>query len=134
MSDLGAVEEIQTSHKYVKTPVDAAATAINAGVNMELPPFKPVYVMLPEAVKMGKVSLNTIRDSVRPMIYTRMRLGDFDPLKMNPYSSIPTSVIQSKENQEFAIEAASKTYVLLKNEKNTLPLKAMVKNVAVSVL
>ena len=61
-----------------------------------------------------------------------MRLGEFDPEDMNPYNKINTSVIQSEEHRELAIKAAMRSFVLLKNDKNILPLKSKVSNLAVS--
>ena len=61
-----------------------------------------------------------------------MRLGEFDPEDMNPYNEINTSVIQSEEHRELAIKAAMRSFVLLKNDKNILPLKSKVSNLAVS--
>ena len=61
-----------------------------------------------------------------------MRLGEFDPEAMNPYNEINTSVIQSVEHRELAIKAAMRSFVLMKNDKNILPLKDKVLNLAVS--
>ena len=61
-----------------------------------------------------------------------MRFGEFDPEDMNPYKEINTSVIQSEEHRELAIKAAMRSFVLLKNDKNILPLKSKVSNLAVS--
>ena len=61
-----------------------------------------------------------------------MRLGEFDPEDMNPYNKINTSAIQSEEHRELAIKAAMRSFVLLKNDKNILPLKSKVSNLAVS--
>ena len=61
-----------------------------------------------------------------------MRLGEFDPEDMNPYNKINTSVIQSAEHRELAIKAAMRSFVLMKNDKNVLPLKSKMANLAVS--
>ena len=55
-------------------------------------------------------------------MYTRLRLGEFDPPAMNPYTSINMSVVQSSAHRQLAITAAMKSFVLLKNDKNILPL------------
>ena len=81
-----------------------------------------------------------VRQRVKPLMYTRMRLGEFDPPSMNPYDSISMSVVQSAAHQKLALLAAMKSFVLLKNEpyKNsremTLPLRKKYKKVAVSFL
>lgn len=43
-----------------------------------------------------------------------MRLGEFDPPEMNPYSSVNLSVIQSEEHRKLSLTAAAKSMVLLK--------------------
>lgn len=69
-------------------------------------------------------SSQMLRDRVRPLFYTRMRLGEFDPPAMNPYSSLDLSTVQSPEHRNLSLEAAVKSFVLLKNARGTLPLRA----------
>ena len=66
------------------------------------------------------------------MWYTRMRLGEFDPPEMNPYTNISIDVIQSESHRWLATQAAKMSFVLLKNEKNLLPIKQKFKKVTVS--
>ena len=61
-----------------------------------------------------------------------MRLGEFDPPEMNPYTNISIEVIQSESHRLLAIQAAKMSFVLLKNEKNLLPIKKELKKVTVS--
>lgn len=68
--------------------------------------------------------MQTLRARVRPLFYTRLRLGEFDPPAMNPYSSLDLSVVQSPEHRNLSLEAAVKSFVLLKNQRGTLPLRA----------
>lgn len=134
MSDEGAIENIYVQHKYVNSSAAAAAAAVNAGVNLELPnsPQPYFYAPLQDAVRQGMVSPVTIKARVKPLLYTRMRLGEFDPPSMNPYVAIDPSVVQSEEHREVAIETAIKSFVLLKNQGNVLPLKKTYSKVAVS--
>lgn len=69
-------------------------------------------------------SSQMLRDRVRPLFYTRMRLGEFDPPAMNPYSTLDLSAVQSPEHRNLSLEAAVKSFVLLKNARGTLPLRA----------
>ncbi len=55
-----------------------------------------------------------------------MRLGEFDPPEMVPFNKIDMTVIQSPEHRELAIKTAMKTFVLMKNDRNSLPLKEKV--------
>jgi len=65
-------------------------------------------------------------------MYTRMRLGEFDPPEMNPYSTIDKSVVLNPAHRELAIQAASMSFVLLKNLKTYLPMKKRFQHLAVS--
>lgn len=70
-------------------------------------------------------------ERVKPLFYTRMKLGEFDPPEDNPYLQLNLSVIQSQGHRELAVQAAVQSLVLLKND-GLLPLKQRYKNVAVS--
>ena len=74
-----------------------------------------------EAVNKSKVTVDTVRERVRPLFYTRMRLGEFDPPEMNPYSKLSTADVETPEHKALAVEAAMKSFVLLKNN-GMLPL------------
>ncbi|BFZ18922.1 hypothetical protein BsWGS_21961 [Bradybaena similaris] len=125
ISDQSAIENIITQHHYVNNSVDAVAAAVNAGCNIELGNnvAQNVYMSIADAVKQGKITEEMLRERVKPLFYTRMRLGEFDPPNNNPYAQLNNSVVESPEHIALAVEAASKSFVLLKNQNNTLPLK-----------
>jgi len=132
VTDWGALNDAVTYHKYYSNAMEAAAGAANAGVNLELPDNDPAYLHLTEAVQQGLVKMETVLSLVKPLFYTRMRLGEFDPPTSNPYASIDVSVIESKPHQELAILAATQTFVLLKNGNNALPFTSKLHRLAVS--
>lgn len=70
---------------------------------------------------------------LQPLFYTRMRHGEFDPPEMNPYNKIGMEVIQSEAHRYLAIQTARMSFVLLKNEKNLLPITKKYNKVAVSL-
>ena len=72
------------------------------------------------------------RDRVKPLFYTRMRQGEFDPPDMVPYQKIDMSEVQSAKHQELAVISAMRTFVLLKHNGTHLPLKGKVGKLAVS--
>ncbi|XP_067674830.1 uncharacterized protein [Haliotis asinina] len=125
VSDEGAVGNVKSGHHYANTSVDIVADCVNAGCNLELSAHENnlKYYYMAEAIQQGKLTEETVRESVKPLFYTRMRLGEFDPPEMNPYSKLDLSVIENEAHQILAIEAAMKTFVLLKNMDNILPLK-----------
>ena len=123
-----AIENIIVRHKYLNNSVDTAAACVNAGCNLELSATSDVndivYMHLGEALKLGKVTKDLLYERLKPLFYTRMRLGEFDPPSENPYTKLDLSVIQSPEHQELAITAAMQTFVLLKNDMSLLPIPA----------
>ncbi|KAL8611355.1 hypothetical protein ACOMHN_014410 [Nucella lapillus] len=125
VSDQSALERIVTDHHYVTDAVTAAADVVNAGVNLEVSSNKAngVFMQLLSAMTKGLVNETTMRERVKPLFYTRMRLGEFDPPSMNPYSQLDLSLIQSPAHQALSLEAAKKSFVLLKNQDGFLPIK-----------
>lgn len=133
VSDCDAVSNMITEHKYLKTPEEAVAASIKAGCNLELHLDSNIYNATLNAMKAGLLTEKQIRDNVWPLMYTRMRLGEFDPEEMNPYNAINMSYVQSAAHRELALQAAMKTFVLLKNDGNLLPLKQVYNKLAVSI-
>ncbi|XP_046577967.1 xylan 1,4-beta-xylosidase-like [Haliotis rubra] len=125
VSDSGAIENIYKGHNYSDSYTDIVADCVNAGCNLELSGRDEnlTYFSMVDAINEGKLTEEKVRQMVKPLFYTRMRLGEFDPPEMNPYFKLDLSVIKSEAHQMLAIDAAMKTFVLLKNEGNLLPLK-----------
>ncbi|ESO93305.1 hypothetical protein LOTGIDRAFT_216125 [Lottia gigantea] len=134
ISDAGALEFMLFFHKgYFNTTLQAAVGSVKAGLNLELGPggYKQhVFDQISEGLKKGLLSEQLVRERVRPLMYTRMKLGDFDPIQMNPYNYLNTSVIQSQKHQDISILAAVQSFVLLKND-GLLPLTEMIGTLAV---
>ncbi|KAK7108534.1 uncharacterized protein [Littorina saxatilis] len=124
VSDSFALHIVISPHKYVNNSVDAAAACVNAGCNLELGGRDdPVFMSIVDAVNQNKTTEAQVRDLVKPLFYTRMRLGEFDPPEMNPYSKLSTADVLTPEHKALAVEAAMKSFVLLKNINGILPLK-----------
>ena len=129
VSDANAVINLITHH-FAKDRPAASAAALNAGLDMEMAMFDAAYSGIPDAVKNGEVSIETIDDAVRRVLMAKAKLGLFE----NPYVDVERSkqVLNDPAHRVAAREAAEKTFVLLKNEKNALPLDAAtLKSVAV---
>ncbi|CAF0980665.1 unnamed protein product [Didymodactylos carnosus] len=124
VSDANAIVNIVYEHNYTQTVADAALLALNNGVNLELAISlgDTAFLTLHDSYKLGKIENKTLTDRVRPLIYTRMRLGEFDPIEMNPYNQISVDIIQSDEHRNLALTAAIQSFVLLKNDQNVLPI------------
>ena len=124
IADDDALVSIRTGHHYVDTNEETAIVALNAGVNLELAdsPDATMFELLHQAYDEGKVNNETLIERVKPLMYTRMRLGEFDPSEMNDYNLISLDVIQSEPHRALARQATLQSFVLLKNHLQTLPI------------
>lgn len=131
VSDCGAPGLLVSGHHYVKTKEAAATLSIKAGLDLEC--GDDVYIEpLLNAYKLGMVSDADIDSATYHVLRARMRLGLFDAPNHNPYNKISPSIIGSKSHKALALEAARQSIVLLKNEKNFLPINLKkVKSIAV---
>lgn len=132
VSDSEAVEFIQTKHRIAKTPEEAAAISVNAGLNIRTNFTPPEDFVLPlrKAVGQGLVTMETIDSRVKDILRVKFGLGLFD----NPYTGDAKQaekVVHSKEHQEIALEVARQSIVLLKNENNLLPLDKNIQSIAI---
>ncbi|MFV8367303.1 beta-glucosidase BglX [Flavobacterium sp. XS1P27] len=121
VSDWGSINEM-ISHGYAKDTKHAAEIAINAGSDMDME--SSAYVEHLEAlVKEGKVKESDIDDSARRILKVKFELGLFD----DPYKycdeNRELTTVGKQEFQEGVLDVAKKSIVLLKNEKELLPLK-----------
>lgn len=130
VSDCWAIRDFyeENAHHVVNTPEEAAAMAIKAGTDLNC---GDTYPVLAKSIEQGLLTEEELDRSVRRIIMARMKLGQFDPQDMVPYSKIPYSVVDSPEHEERALEAARKSMVLLRNHNNILPFSKDVKKVAV---
>jgi beta-glucosidase len=119
VSDCGALDDLYQGHKVVKTKTEAAALALQRGVNLNC---GDTYTKLVDAVKQGLVKEAQIDTALAVLLRTRFRLGLFDPQGSTPYDQLPASVINSAEHRRLAREVALKSIVLLKNN-GVLPLR-----------
>ena len=117
------------SEGHVATMKEAGMLAIKAGVDVGVSYQQAYLVPLVENVKEGKVNIEDIDRSLRRILNIKFKLGLFE----NPYvdPDYAAKIRHTKESQELALQAAREGIVLLKNEKNTLPLNKEIKSIAV---
>ncbi|CAM4805881.1 unnamed protein product [Rotaria magnacalcarata] len=125
IADDDALISIHTSHHYVDTNEEAAIVALQAGVNLELSdsPDATMFELLHQAYDEGKIDAKILIERVKPLMYTRMRLGEFDPIEMNDYNKISMDVIQSDLHRNLARQTTLQSFVLLKNQEDLLPIR-----------
>lgn len=121
ISDYFAIRELITRHRMFDNLKDAAARAMDAGVDIETPDGE-AYNHLPELVKEGKVTMAQVDDAVRRVLEMKFEAGLFE----HPYvdEKLADSRTNTPADIALAREAAQKSMVLLKNERALLPLDA----------
>jgi beta-glucosidase len=127
VSDYESVKELM-NHGLAATESDAARAGINAGVDMEMV-SRLFNKYGAELIREGKVSQATLDEAVRRVLRIKFRLGLFE----HPYAdeARERTNIFSAENVAAAREIAGRSMVLLKNERETLPLNKTLKSIAV---
>ena len=119
VSDGDGLQMLIQTHHVAGNKLDAARQAIAAGVDYDLSDGS-VYRTLIAQVKQGSVPESDVDRAVARVLATKFRLGLFD----NPYvdADYAEKTTNSAEHRQLALKAAQETMVLLKNDKNLLPL------------
>jgi beta-glucosidase len=119
VSDYYGIRELMTRHKMFGNITDAAERAIKSGVDVETPDPEG-YVHLPELVRSGRVPQALVDDAVRRVLRLKFEAGLFE----NPYPDVTTAQAKTATPDAIALAhvVANKAIVLLKNEKQLLPL------------
>jgi beta-glucosidase len=134
-TDGGALGLLITHHKTFPNKEQGSAAAVKAGINHFLDRYKED---LTKALKDGLVSDADMDAALKNLLRLYLRLGEMDPAGVDPYAKIGVATEgalapwEKAESRELARKATDESIVLLKNEKNTLPLdRAKVKTIAV---
>jgi beta-glucosidase len=128
VSDWGSIGEMVT-HGYTKDTKEAALVAILAGSDMDMESNSYVN-NLAQLVKEKKVAMDLIDDAVKRILRKKFEMGLFD----DPYKFCNTereqTTLNNPKHREIARDIASKSIVLLKNEKSILPISKNTKTIA----
>jgi beta-glucosidase len=127
VSDWNAVKEL-IAHGVAANGADAATLALNAGVDMEMT-SQHYSEYGPQLVKEGAVPISRIDQAVRRVLRLKFRLGLFE----HPYAdeALEKATLLSPANLAAARELAARTFVLFKNDHQTLPISRQLKSLAV---
>ncbi|MDQ6651152.1 MAG: beta-glucosidase BglX [Acidobacteriota bacterium] len=127
VSDYESVKEV-IQHGLAANEAEAARYGLNAGVDMEMV-SKTYSQNVTQLIKDGKVSQSTVDEAVRRVLRIKFRAGLFE----KPYTdeSLEQAALLSSEHLAAALQVATRSMVLLKNERETLPLSKSVKSIAV---
>jgi beta-glucosidase len=128
VSDYFAVNQLAVYHRLAATRSEAAAIALEAGIDSELPSTDCYSNPLAEALEEGRIPIAVIDEAVRRMLRLKLELGLFE----NPYvdETEAATHVDTTEQRELAAQIARKSMVLLSND-GTLPLDPSVGSIAV---
>lgn len=121
ITDWADINNLYTREMVAKNKKDALRIAINAGIDMIMEPYScDACGYLVELVKEGKIPMSRIDDACRRVLRMKYRLDLFK----NPTQKLKNyPKFGGKEFAKLALEGATESMVLLKNEGNILPLQ-----------
>jgi beta-glucosidase len=129
VSDCWAIRDFHEHHGVTASALESAALAMENGCDINC---GSLFLYLTEAVEEGLVSEERLNEAVEHLMMTRLKLGVFEDPKAVPYSSITYEDNDTREHRELNFKASRKSFVLLKNEGNLLPLdKSKLKTVGI---
>jgi len=130
VSDCDAISDIwrPQSHHFVNSPEEAAAAAVKAGCDLCC---GGDYNALVRAAQKKLITEKEIDHALYHTLWTRFRLGLFDPPDSVSYSKITLKDNDTPEHRQLALQIARQSLVLLKND-GILPLdRSRIKRIAV---
>jgi len=129
ISDAGATGGANVLHFTAHNYAESTEQAIESGLDVIFQTSYDHYPLFWEAFEKGMIDETAIDEAVRRVLRAKFKLGLFE----NPYVDVTKAEKgnSTKEHREIAKQAALKSVVLLKNEKQTLPLKPNTSSIAV---
>ena len=130
-TDAGSLPNLTRQFHYYPDPTAAVAGSVKAGITVFLDQYA---VPLRDALEKKLLNQADIERNIRGNIRMRMRLGEFDPAEIVPYSNIAGTEEPwyGEKNKALVRKVTQESIVLLKNDDGLLPLdKANVKSIAV---
>ncbi len=121
ITDWADINNLYTREMVAKDKKDALRIAINAGIDMIMEPYScDACGYLIELVKEGKIPMSRIDDACRRVLRMKYRLDLFK----NPTQKLKNyPKFGGEEFAKLALDGATESMVLLKNEGNILPLQ-----------
>ena len=120
-TDGGAYRMLLTAHHYFKTPEEAAAACVKAGINQFLDNYR---AGVKGALEQHLLTEKDIDTALRGVFRVMIKLGLLDDSTLVPYASIRGGgpPFMNPEHKQFVRLLTQKSIVLLKNTGHFLPL------------
>jgi len=128
VSDWGSIGEM-VAHGFAKDKYEASKLAITAGSDMDME-SRSYIANLAKLVKDKKVPVSLIDDAVKRILRKKYEMGLFDDPYRFSNEDREKKELNSPEHRKAAKEVAEKSIVLLKNDKQLLPLSKDLKSIA----
>ena len=120
VTDCWALEDIYARHKVLPGSVEVAAAAIKAGVSLDCSNLLQDDVM--KALKQNLLTQKEVDSALAISLGIQMRLGFFDDVSASPYKTYRADSVSNAYHIELAKTMAEQSMVLLKNDRQVLPL------------
>jgi beta-glucosidase len=117
------------TERHTATQKETGVLALKAGVDVGISIEDAYMGDLIENVNEGTIPMSQVDQAVERILRIKFQLGLFE----NPFVEVDRAVkiVHSDEHKQLSLQTARESIVLLKNEKNTLPLKKGIKSIAV---
>jgi len=123
VTDCGALDDIFLRHKALPGPVETAAAAIKAGVDLDCSNVLQDDVL--KAVDAGLLTRQDVDSALAALLRTQIKLGFFDDKSLVPFSNYGADSVHNAGHIALARAMATQSMVLLKNDNHALPLKTL---------
>jgi beta-glucosidase len=120
VTDCGALDDVFERHKVFGSSVEVAAAAIKAGVDLDCSNLLQKDVM--KAIQQHLLSEKEIDNALATTLRTEFKLGFFDDKNASPFANYGEDSVANDYHITLSRKMAEESMVLLKNEKNILPL------------
>ncbi|MDB5152387.1 MAG: glycosyl hydrolase, partial [Mucilaginibacter sp.] len=120
VTDCGALDDVYLNHKTLPGPVEVAAAAIKAGINLDCSTI--LQNDLIKAIDQKLVTEKEIDQRLYELLRTEFKLGFYDAPDEIPYHTYGTDSVHNAAHIALTRKVAQQSMVLLKNDHNILPL------------
>jgi len=120
VTDCGALNDVYSTHKALKGPVEAAAAAIKAGINLDCSTVLQEDVV--EAIHQNLLTEKEVDQALSALLRTEFKLGFYDDPISSPYRTYGADSVHNAAHIALALKVAQQSMVLLKNDNHVLPL------------
>jgi beta-glucosidase len=120
VTDCGALNDVYETHKYLPGPVEAAAAAIKAGINLDCSTVLQDDCI--KAIQQGLLTEKEVDCALITLLRTEFKLGFYDAATATSWHAYGADSVHNTFHTAMARKAAQESMVLLKNNNNVLPL------------